>query len=126
MLSRCSGSAWYPVWVAALLASPVAAFAELALTVGGTAQYEYNTNVFDLQPGSATPLGGTNFGDSFVAYGGKLDASYLWSQQQFYATVVGNEYHYDRFTRLNHDDFTLDGGWDWSFAMPRMPRAAPA
>jgi hypothetical protein len=113
MPSRCSGSAWYPVWVAALLLSPVAAFAELALTVGGDAQYEYNTNVFDLQTGFATPLGGTNFGDSFVAYGGKLDASYLWSQQQFYASVVGNEYHYDRFTELDHSDFTLDGGWDW-------------
>lgn len=113
MSSPWRGSAWHPVWVAALLASPVSAFAELALIAGATTQYEYNTNVFDLQTGSATPFGGTNFGDSFVAYGGKLDASYLWSQQQFYAAVVGNEYHYDRFTQLNHSDFTLDGGWDW-------------
>ncbi len=107
------GPGWHRLWFAALLASPASAFAELALTTAANAQYEYNTNVFDLQSGSATPFGGTNFGDSFVAYGGKLDASYLWSQQQFYATVQGNQYHYDRFTELNHSDYTLDGGWDW-------------
>ena len=113
MSSPWRGSGWRPLWVAALLASPVSAFAELALTVGGDAQYEYNTNVFDLQTGFPTPFGGRGFGDSFIAYGGKLDASYLWSQQQFYATAHGNEYHYDRFTELNHSEFTLDGGWDW-------------
>ena len=63
--------------------------------------------------GFPDPLGDTSFSDSFIAYGGKLDASYLWSQQQFYATVHGNEYRYDRFTELDHSDYTLDGGWDW-------------
>ena len=104
---------WRHLWVAALLASPVSAFAELVMTVAGDAQYEYNTNVFDQQSGFFTPLGGTNFGDSFIAYGGKLDASYLWSQQQFYATVQGNDYHYNRFKSLDHNDYTLDAGWDW-------------
>jgi hypothetical protein len=113
MSSPWRGAGWRPVWFAALLLLPASAFAELALTTAATAQYEYNTNVFDLQSGTATPFGGTNLGDSYVAYGGKLDASYLWSQQQFYATVLGNEYRYNRFTELNHSEYTLDGGWDW-------------
>jgi sorbitol-specific phosphotransferase system component IIA len=98
----------------ALLASPVSALAELALTVDGISNYQYNTNVFDLQPGFPTPFGTTgNYGDSYITYGGKLDASYLLSQQQFYATVVGTEYRYDRFKELDHSEFNFDGGWDW-------------
>ena len=105
---------WRSLWVAALLASPVSALAQLALTTAAAdTQYEYNSNVFALQKGSVTPFGGTNFGDSDLSYGGELDASYLWSQQQFYATVLGNEYHYDRFQELNHSDNTLIAGWDW-------------
>jgi hypothetical protein len=109
------------LWFAALLASPVSALAELALTAAGDVRYEYNTNVFDLQQGFPTPftpLGVTNgndikYSDSYIAYGGKLDASYLLSQQQFYATVLGTEYRYDRFTELDHSEYTFDGGWDW-------------
>ena len=110
-LRRRSG--WRALWAAALLAFPVSALAELALTVAGDTQYEYNSNVFALQNGTRTPFGGTNFGDTDLSYGGELDASYLWSQQQFYASVLGNEYHYDRFKELNHSDYTLVAGWDW-------------
>ena len=112
---------WRNLWFAALLASPVSALAELALIAAGDVRYEYNTNVFDLQQGFPTPftpVGVTNssdikYSDSYIAYGGKFDASYLLSQQQFYATVLGTEYHYDRFTELDHSEYTFDGGWDW-------------
>jgi hypothetical protein len=113
MSLRWRGPGWRHLWVAALLASPVSAFAELALTAAADAQYEHNSNVFALQSGFFTPFGGTSFGDSFIAYGGKLDASYRLSQQQLYLTVQGNDYHYDRFKSLDHSDFTLDAGWDW-------------
>src|ERR1019366_2461412 len=67
---------WRSLWVAVLLASPVAALAQLALTTGADTQYEYNSNVFALQKGSRTPfVGGTNFGDTDLSYGGELDAS---------------------------------------------------
>jgi hypothetical protein len=104
---------WRSLWVAALLAWPVSALAQLALNVAGDTQYEYNSNVFALQAPNRTPFGGTNFGDTDLSYGGELDASYLWSQQQFYATVLGNEYRYDRFQELDHSDYTLVAGWDW-------------
>lgn len=107
---RCLASCF-----AALLAAPLQAFAALDLTVGGDAQYEYSSNVFDLQKGTLTPFGGKDYGDSYVGYGGKLDASYLLSQQQFYATVVGTDYRYNRFTGLNHSEYNFDAGWDWKF-----------
>ena len=108
-----SARGWRYLWVVALLASPLPAFAQLVMTAAGNAQYEYNTNVFDLQNGFTTPFGGKDFADSYVAYGGKLDASYLLSQQQFYATVLGTEYRYDRFTELDHSEYNFDAGWDW-------------
>ena len=108
-----SARGWRYLWAVALLASPLPAFAQLVMTAAGNAQYEYNTNVFDLQNGFTTPFGGKDFADSYVAYGGKLDASYLLSQQQFYATVLGTEYRYDRFTELDHSEYNFDAGWDW-------------
>src|ERR1700722_2833537 len=96
------------------LAAPGSAFAQLALTTAANTQYEYNTNVFDQQRGF--PLQGlttSGLSDSLIAYGGKLDATYLWSQQQFRAVILGTEYHYDRFTELNHSEYTLDGAWNW-------------
>lgn len=111
--SRWRRPHWRHLWLLVLLAAPLSAWAQLAVTVAGTSHYEYNTNVFDLQTGTRTPFGGTSFGDSYIAYGGLFDASYLWSLQQFYATVQGNDYHYNRFTELDHSDYNLDAGWDW-------------
>ena len=105
--------AWLPVWVALLLASPVAAFAELATTIAATSDFQYNSNIFDTQSGFTNPFGGTRSGDTYAALGGKLDASYLYSQQQFYATLIGNEFRYGHFHQLDHSEFNFDGGWDW-------------
>ena len=105
---------WRCLCYVALLASPVSAFAQLALTTAADTQYEYNTNVFDQQHGYPLPgLATAGYSDHFIAYAGKLDATYLWSQQQFHATVIGTEYHYDRFTELSHSEYTLDAGWNW-------------
>ena len=99
--------------MALLLASPLTAFAELAVTAAAITQYEHNSNVFALQSGFLNPFGVTSSSDSYLSYGGKLDASYLWSQQQFYATIVGTEYRYSRFKNLDHNEYTFSGGWDW-------------
>jgi hypothetical protein len=95
--------------------TPAAAFAQLALIGTGNGQYEYNTNVFGLPPGGLTPENTTERGDSLFAYGGKLDATYEVSQQQFHLVLLGTEYRYDRFTFLDHSEFTLDGSWNLRF-----------
>ena len=105
---------WKLLCSTVLLASPTCVFAQLAVTAAATSQYEYNTNVFDQQHGFAIPgLNTPGYSDYFIAYGGKLDATYLWSQQQFHFVGIGTDYHYDRFTELNHSEYTLDGAWNW-------------
>jgi hypothetical protein len=99
---------------ALLAAAPSTVFAQLAILTQADAQYEYNTNVFAQQHG--VPLFGLTtpgYSDHFIAEGGKIDATYLYSQQQFHATIIGTDYHYDRFTELNHKEYTLDAGWNW-------------
>jgi|HubBroStandDraft_6_1064221.scaffolds.fasta_scaffold39374_2 hypothetical protein len=107
------GPGWRYLWIAALVVSPAPALAQLAVTAMADSQYEYNSNVFTIGSGVPGPLGGTRLGDTDFSYGAELDASYLWSQQQFYATVLGNEYRYDHFTELDHSDSSLIAGWDW-------------
>jgi hypothetical protein len=109
-------SAWHRLWPLALLTLPAAALAQLQLATGGGVDYEYNSNVFDLQHGYTVP--GVNtppYGDSITTYGGKVDAAYVWSQQEVRATVTGNEHLYDRFSLLNHSDYGLDGLWRWKW-----------
>jgi hypothetical protein len=110
---RLRGAGWLLLGATVLLVSPMAALAELVMTVAATSDFQYNSNVFDTQSGFANPFGGTRSGDSYVNNGGKLDASYLWSQQQFYATLTGNDYHFGHFKQLDHSEYNLDGGWDW-------------
>ena len=113
LLPRNAIPRWW-LYCLALLAAPGSAFAQLALTTSANTQYEYNSNVFDQQRGFPLPgLTTTGLSDSMIGYGGKLDATYLWSQQQFRAVILGTEYHYDRFTELNHSEYTLDGAWNW-------------
>jgi hypothetical protein len=102
---------------ALLVLTPAAAFAQLVLIGTGNVQYQYDTNVFGLDHGAVTPLGNDIHDDSLVAYGGKLDATYLVSQQQFHFVVLGTEYRYDRFTLLNHSEYTLDGAWNLRFGI---------
>jgi hypothetical protein len=104
---------WRGLLLIPLLASPVPALAQLAVKVMGDAQYEYNSNIFALQSGTANPLGGSTLGDTDFSYGAEADASYQLSRQTFYATGLINEYRYDRFTELNHSDSSLIAGWDW-------------
>lgn len=100
------------LFAAALL--PQFALAQATITVAGNGQYEYNTNVFDLQHDypvpNSVPLTYTH-GDSYYAYGGELDLGYQWSQQRFFANITDTEYRYHRFLGLNHDAYKLDGGW---------------
>jgi hypothetical protein len=98
-----------------VLVLPVPALAQLAVVASGSAQYEHDSNVYDLSKGQPLPAGssGTGFGDSFFEETGKLDSSYLVDGQQFFATVQGSDSQYHRFTNLNHTEYTLDGAWDW-------------
>lgn len=97
---------------------PFAAHAELSTTASVTGQYEDNSNVYDLQRGDPVP-GTTDYqrSDSDYAYSGTIQLKYLWSLQEFYALASGDEFRYDHFTQLNHNDYKLNGGWDWKVGL---------
>jgi len=91
------------------------ALAEVDVTASAVARYEYNSNVFDLQNGFPVPGTTTDFerSDNLYTYGAALDSAYLWDQQKLFGTFSANRFEYDRFTQLNHVEYSADGGWNW-------------
>jgi hypothetical protein len=99
----------------AALMSPIQAYAQFAGKASATAQFEDNSNVFDLQAGAAPPqINGFARSDTFLAYGAEVDGTYQWSRQQFYATAGATQFEYQHFTALSHSDYKVDGGWNWA------------
>jgi hypothetical protein len=100
--------------ICAALALPIQARAQFAGKASATGQFESDSNVFNLQSGFPQP-GTQDFqrADSFFAYGAAFDAKYFAGRQEFYASASANDYAYQRFTELNHDDYKIDTGWDW-------------
>jgi hypothetical protein len=96
----------------ALAASSTRAHAGFNIGGEATAQYEYDSNVFDLPSGVAAP-GTSKHDDWFQAYGATLQADDLFDQDKLYATLNGMDYRYNNFTQLNHTEYTLDGGLLW-------------
>ena len=98
-----------------LLLAAWPALAEVDLTAGAVARYEYNSNVFDLQNGFPVPGTTNDFqrSDRLYTYGALLDAGYLWDQQKLFGTFTTNRFEYDNFTFLDHLEYTADGGLNW-------------
>ncbi len=99
------------------LALPAPAFADLSMQASGTAHYEYNSNVYQVTSSSGLPAGagGTGLGDSYVSELGTFSVTDVLGNQQLYLTLNGDRVEYDRFTGLDHTDYTAEGGWDWKF-----------
>ncbi len=96
--------------------------AQFAIKTAVTSQFQYNSNVFDLENGfpiygpNNQPIGGPNefrHADTFYAYSALADLNYQWSQQQFYLYANDTQYDYDHFTQLTHNEYNVDGGWNW-------------
>jgi hypothetical protein len=111
---RASSPACAAGLLAAILLIPGISLAQLKFTTQANVEYQNDSNTFDLAPGLAPPTGNTTErGDSYVAYGAGATVNYTLSQQVFTFQLQGNEYQYNRFTELNHDDYSLGGDWEW-------------
>ncbi len=106
-----------PALLAALaaLAACEPALAQLTLSTEADVQHEESSNVFDLSPGQLPPAtyGTTQRSDSYNAYGGSVNASYDWSRQNLNLNLDVHEFRYDRFSDLDHDEYKLNGAWNW-------------
>ena len=98
----------------AALALPIRAHAQFTGKVSATGQFESNSNVFALESGAPPPEGnGGRRSDTYFAYGADFDLKYAWGRQVIYAKANTNEYDYQHFSDLNHNDYKVDTGWDW-------------
>lgn len=79
-------------------------------SVSATGQYQYNSNVFDLQRGYENFFG---LSDYYYAYGAGLNLTDQISQQNLYLRGTDTEYDYHRFSQLTHNEYNVDGGWLW-------------
>jgi hypothetical protein len=94
--------------------APIRAHAQFTGKVTGTAAFESNSNVFDLESGfAAPPTGTTRRSDTDFSYGAGFDLNYLWGRQQLYAKANVTEYKYQRFTELDNVSYQFDVGLKW-------------
>ncbi len=94
---------------------PLAAHAQLAVKASADAQYESNSNVFNLS--SQNPQLGPTVSrrdDDYFGYGANLDLDYKLGRQLFTFSAGGSRYDYQHLTRLNHEDYRVSGGLNWT------------
>lgn len=96
--------------LAAALLYPLGAHAQLKESVYAAGQYQYDTNVFDLQRGFQNLYG---LSDYYYAYGAGLVLNEQISQQNLYLRGSDTEYAYHRFSQLTHNEYNVNGGWLW-------------
>ena len=89
------------------------AFAQFNGKAAATAQYQSDSNVFDLNSGFGTPSLANGRSDTYYAYGAQFDSKYNWSRQEFYANASASRYEYKRFTDLDHLGYIFNGGLRW-------------
>ena len=79
--------------------------------VGG---WQYNSNVYAVQSG--LPVPGTDdfhYSDTYYSYGGLFALNETYSQQNWFANAGLTRFVYDHFSNLTHNEYSLDGGWNW-------------
>ncbi len=102
------------ILLALIAAAPGIAHAQLNVRLAGTAGWQYNSNVYDVQSGFPVP--GTNdfhYSDTYYSYGGQVALNENYSQQNWFANAALTRFVYDHFTNLTHNEYNVDGGWNW-------------
>jgi hypothetical protein len=97
-----------------VLLAPTLAFGTTTIKASATAQTEYTSNVFQMEPG--TPIPGTQdfqHSDSFQVYGGELLLDHTWKAQDWTAILSASDFRYTHFTQLSHIEYKLYGNWKW-------------
>lgn len=100
--------------LASLAALPGVAHAQLNVRVAAVGGWQYNSNVYAVQSGFPVP--GTDsfhYGDTYYSYGGLLALNQTVSLQNFFLNAALTRFIYDYFSNLTHNEYNIDGGWNW-------------
>ena len=99
-----------------LMIWPGCAFAQLNLTPYLASSYQYNSNVFDLSPraqADARAAGSySGASDQVLRNIVGLNVDERWSRQHFFLKAESRRFNYVRFSRLDHNEYLLNGGLD--------------
>lgn len=82
-----------------------------------TIGYQHNSNVF-MRPVNAPPFeleGIDALGDTLLDYEAGLGSELDWGADRLTLDASTTRYQYDRFSFLNHFEYTLDGNFHWRF-----------
>lgn len=112
-----AGAARAGLAVLALGWAAVAA-ADVEFAPYGSAQTEYNSNVFSLSGESQARALNDDpaLADVVQRYLAGLESGYVWSGQHLSATLEGRRFVYGHFKQLNHDEYLGTGTFNWSLS----------
>ena len=89
--------------------------ADVDLSPYSTTTLEHNSNVFG-RPSNDPPLataGYYAFGDTIERALAGTVGDFAWEDDKLTLTVEGRHDNYDRFTMLNHNEYRIDGKFEW-------------
>lgn len=100
--------------VSGLLAA-TSAQAQLNATLGVSADFGQDSNVFDVPKGSTLPppATGTNRASSIQTYIAELKPSYEWSREKLELDFGARDIRYTQFQSLNHTEYSTKGNLTW-------------
>lgn len=100
------------------LACPLPAAAVGSLVPYGSAQVEYNSNIFALESReqALAQNGDDRLSDRLLRYVLGVEGKLTLSQQALRAKVEGRRVDFDRFGYLDHDEYLLSAGLDWQLS----------
>lgn len=95
--------------------SATTAYAEFDFIPYIASQTEYNSNVFDVTNTQQAIVENADAkrSDRLQKYLVGTDALYQYGQQKLRGSVEGRRHDYSHFSRLDHNEYLLDGALDW-------------
>lgn len=114
VVGRLLAGGWLTFSVLVALSLPTRVVAQFTGTASVSGRYEYNSNVFDVASVVANPGGAGGRGDGYYSYAAALAANYRFGRQELYASAQIANLRYQRFTQLDHTDYSLDTGLRWA------------
>lgn len=102
-------------WLLLALAAPGPVAAVGSLVPYGSAQAEYNSNIFALESReqALAQNGDAELSDRVLRYVAGLEGKLSLGQQSLRATVEGRRLDFEHYNRLDHDEYLFSGGVDW-------------
>ena len=100
------------------LACPLPAAAVGSLVPYGSAQVEYNSNIFALESReqALAQNGDAKRSDRLLRYVLGVEGKLALSQQSLRAKIEGRRVDFDHFGYLDHDEYLVSGGLDWQLS----------